>query len=136
VVVLPATSVHAPVTSRSKPSPAEWDVVVQCAGAIPDPNPSDQCQATVTSLLCQPFALAAGDCVGVATGPSSSILTSWDARAVFPARSVQLAVRMNLPSAGGLDDCVQCAGSRPEPSRSDQCQSTRTSSLFHPAELA
>jgi hypothetical protein len=49
------------------PSLLEVLLVVQLAGSMPRPL-SVQCQLTVTSLLFQPAALAAGDCTGLAAG--------------------------------------------------------------------
>src|SRR6186713_2302827 len=50
---------------------------------------STQCQVTTTSVLFQPCALAAGDCVGLASGAVMSLtLTSHSAASLSPSGSV------------------------------------------------
>ena len=66
--MFPARSLQVAVSVIS-PSPDEVLLMVQLAGSIPEPPVlSAQFHVTVTSLLFQPLAFAAGDCVGEAVG--------------------------------------------------------------------
>src|SRR5207249_3354565 len=105
-------------------------------GARPLPfGPSAQFHVTVMSVVFQPAALGAGDCVGLATGGVLSSLTVWDALPRLPALSLQVAVRVCTPSPLEVLLVVQLAASTPA-AASVQFQVTVTSLVFQPAALA
>ena len=83
--VFPALSVAVPEILCFAPS--VLTVVAAGQAATPD-RPSEQVNATVTLLLFQPAALAAGVAVELMVGAVLSILTVSVALAVFPALSV------------------------------------------------
>jgi hypothetical protein len=87
----PALSVHVPV--RDWPAPSV--VTVADAGELATPESvSLQLKLTVTSVLFQPFAFAAGDCDALADGAVLSMLIPVTvAELVFPALSAQVPVR-------------------------------------------
>ena len=73
--MLPAKSLQVALSVSDPPPNARVVLVaVQLAGSIPTPPAlSVQCQVTVTSVLFQPAALAAGDWVGLAVDALVSV---------------------------------------------------------------
>src|SRR5207248_1680570 len=81
---LPAMSVAWPVADWLAPSAVNMMGGVRLPGRTPD-SESEAVNVTITGLLFQPPAFAAGDCVAVTAGAVLSMFTTTVAAAVWPA---------------------------------------------------
>ena len=129
--VLPARSLHEPVTVIAEPSPDDVVLVVHALVSMPEPPElSAQFQLTVTSVLFQPSALASGDCVGLADGAALSSVTVplTDRVVLFPARSVQVADWVYVSPGAKLPSVVDVHAevSTPDEPKSNQLHDVRT----------
>ncbi len=133
VAELPARSLQLAVADRALPSPLVLPLAVGVAG--PD-SASLQVQVTVTSLLFQPAALAAGFWIGaVRVGlVRSMLIPPWLAEAVLPATSVQVPLAV-WPAPSSSRTSAMLALTAPEVS-SSQFHMTVTAALFQPSPLA
>src|SRR5919106_4704326 len=134
---LSALSTAAALTSWSAPSESSTFVPPPVQLLMPE-SASAQLRPTVTFVLFQPWAFAAGLRVAVISGSPLSSLTVTAPEALLPSRSAAVAVRVTPPT-GVFEMIESVAGVGPEPTpepASVAVHAIDTFALFQPAALA